>query len=232
MKPADRLDTKARTANASTASRGSVSELARRCSLPIIDAMGVAAPSHTHTALLKLSPAFYAALKQVGPRKQRARIRYVLGLTLFAMLAVLAADVSTREFARAHGHATMARWRSHAPAAVVSGLTSVTASLTHRRSMSSPTTAPALVSTPALRVPLRTRSPRAWPPRRPKPARRPRRAPRTQRVNAPPSSPRRRRHGARRKKSAGTPFQRALPTPHRPERVPSNWRRHPITAEA
>ena len=153
MKPADRLDTKARTANATTASRGSMSELARRYSLPIIDAMGVAAPSHTHTALLKLSPAFYAALKQVGPRKQRARIRYVLGLTLFAMLAVLAADVSTREFARAHGHATMARWRSHAPAAVVSGLTSVTASLTHRRSMSSPTTAPALVSTPAFARP-------------------------------------------------------------------------------
>jgi hypothetical protein len=59
------------------------------------------------TALVRLSPAFVAAVKKAAGRRRRAKLPYIVGLAVLAMIAVLGADRSTREFARERAE----RWR-------------------------------------------------------------------------------------------------------------------------
>jgi hypothetical protein len=124
------------------ASRSSVAEIARRYSLPVIDAAGAAASSGAHTALLTLSPAFHAALRKVAPQKRRSQIRYVIGFAVLAVFGALASDRSTREFAMAKwGHenanANAVAAAPGAPVALTGADTSV-ASLLAASAVSSP----------------------------------------------------------------------------------------------
>ena len=67
------------------------------------------------TSLLTLTPAFLDALKKVAPKKRRSKVPYVIALALLAVVAVLGADASTREFGLAKGQLIVARLH-HAPA--------------------------------------------------------------------------------------------------------------------
>ena len=57
------------------------------------------------TDIVRLSPAFLDALRKLVPPRRRMKIRYVVGLAVIAVVGVLGADASTREF-------VAARWLS------------------------------------------------------------------------------------------------------------------------
>jgi hypothetical protein len=58
----------------------------------------------TETGLVTLPPAFLEALRRVVPRRRRAKLPYVVGLGLLAVVGVLGMDGSTREFMAERWH--------------------------------------------------------------------------------------------------------------------------------
>jgi hypothetical protein len=58
----------------------------------------------TATGLVTLPPAFLEALRRVVPRRRRAKLPYVVGLGLLAVVGVLGNDLSTREFIAERWH--------------------------------------------------------------------------------------------------------------------------------
>lgn len=78
------------------------------------DATGVSGgPLDVDSALHTLSPEFLAALRKVVPRKRRAKLPYIVGLGLLAVVVVVGVDPQTREFL-----ATRSRTESHESKAV------------------------------------------------------------------------------------------------------------------
>jgi hypothetical protein len=71
------------------------------------------------TSLLRLRPAFLAALHQIEPKKQRPVIRIVLLLAVFAVIGTLSADPSTRSFLVAEGRQVATRYLGAPPARAV-----------------------------------------------------------------------------------------------------------------
>jgi hypothetical protein len=62
------------------------------------------------TRLLVLSPAFRSALKELAPKRRRAKIPYVILLGLITVVAVLGADRPTRDFAVTKGRQVSLHW--------------------------------------------------------------------------------------------------------------------------
>jgi hypothetical protein len=58
----------------------------------------------TDTALLTLPPGFIEALRKVVPKRRRAKVPYVVGVGLLAVVGILAADASTRDYLAASWH--------------------------------------------------------------------------------------------------------------------------------
>jgi hypothetical protein len=130
------------------------------------------------TELLTLTPAFMDALRKVAPKKRRAKIPYVIALGLVAVLVMLGADPSTREF----GLSKLAAFRSTPAAApapapepapiatAVTTLTSADAPTVSTPAVATPSApvadepapAPAAEASPAKRSPAKT-SPAAQP---------------------------------------------------------------------
>jgi hypothetical protein len=65
------------------------------------------------SAVVTLSPAFLEALRKVVPRRRRAKLPYIIGVGLLAVVGVVGADRSTREFMAERWHHA----RVEAPAA-------------------------------------------------------------------------------------------------------------------
>jgi hypothetical protein len=55
-----------------------------------------------HTGRVQLSPAFRAALKKLAPKRRRLRLRNIVLAALVWVVAVLARDLSVREYALGH----------------------------------------------------------------------------------------------------------------------------------
>jgi hypothetical protein len=68
------------------------------------------AVDRTDSGLVRLSPAFLEALRKVVPRRRRGKLPYIVSLGLLAVVGVVGADRSTREFIEERWH--------HAPSGV------------------------------------------------------------------------------------------------------------------
>jgi hypothetical protein len=72
--------------------------------------MSAASITGIHTRVLTLTPAFHEALKQLAPKRRSSKIPYVVVLGLVAIVAVLGADRTTRDFLVAQGDHISAAW--------------------------------------------------------------------------------------------------------------------------
>lgn len=71
--------------------------------------------SEMQTAFIQLSPAFFAALQSIAPKKRRGQVRYVIAAALLVFVGAILLDGSTRSFLVERGHALALKVR--APAA-------------------------------------------------------------------------------------------------------------------
>jgi hypothetical protein len=68
--------------------------------------------SDEDTAVMKLSPAFLQALREIAPKRRRSKLSYLFGLALLTVAAVLVRDRPTRDLLLQRWH----QYRGTAPA--------------------------------------------------------------------------------------------------------------------
>ena len=116
----------------------------------------VASIADVETELLMLTPDFLGALRDFAPKKRGSKVGYVIALAIIAVIGVLAADTSTREFGMTKGRAIAARLHrapAAAPAAEPVNAPVVTTAAQVAAVVSVPSVAsPATVSAPAEQV--------------------------------------------------------------------------------